>query len=202
MENNKIKNIEIKNLSFSYDEKSVFVDFFASFPAGEMSIIMSPSGSGKTTLLYLIAGLIDPDEGAIECPNDAKKVSFVFQDDRLIEQLSVEKNIRFVNSKLKDKEIEECSERLGIKDMMTKKVKCLSGGERQRVAIARALLADYDILLLDEPFTGIDDENKNRVIEYLKEKTRGKTVLLVTHDKEEAEALGAKEVLKGLKNNG
>ena len=123
MENNGKRNIKVKSLSFSYDEKSVFKDYFAGFPASEMSVIMSPSGSGKTTLLYLIAGLLKADKGEIEYPDNSKKISFVFQDDRLINQLSVEKNIRFVNSKLTDKEIEECLWRLGIKDMMSKKLK-------------------------------------------------------------------------------
>lgn len=191
MKKNEMKNIYVKNLSFSYDEKTVFKNFFASFPAGEMSIIMSPSGSGKTTLLYLLAGILEADEGEIECPDNAKKVSFVFQDDRLIDWLNVEKNIRFVNPKLDDKEISQCLKKIGINNERFKKIKHLSGGERQRVAIARALLAEYDILLLDEPFNGIDDDNKIKIIEYFKEKTKGKTVILVTHDITEAEALEA-----------
>ena len=70
-----------------------------------------------------------------------------------------------------------------------KKVKHLSGGEKRRVAIARAILADFDILLMDEPLTGLDDDTKEIVIQYIKKRTAGKTVLLVTHNKTEAEKL-------------
>lgn len=185
-----MKEIVIKKLSFSYDEKIVFKDYSARFPSGKLSIIMSPSGRGKTTLLYLIANLLKADEGSIEYPYDNTKFSFVFQDDRLIDNLSVAKNIRLVNGKLSDNEILECLEYLSIKEYFGKKVKALSGGERQRVAIARALLADYDVLLMDEPFTGLDDEIKNKVIDYVKEKVSERTVLVVTHDKMEAEMLG------------
>lgn len=175
--------INIKNLSFSYDEKNVYKDFFARFPAGKISVLSTPSGSGKTTLLYLIAGILKPQNGMIEYPISKPKFSFVFQDDRLIENLSVEKNIKMVNSQLSDTHIMEALHRMGIEEYYKRKVKHLSGGERKRVGIARALLAEYDILLLDEPFNGIDEENKIKVWEYIKEKNEGKTVLIATHDK-------------------
>lgn len=175
--------INIKNLSFSYDEKNVYKDFFAIFPAEEISMLSTPSGSGKTTLLYLIAGILRPQNGHIEYPMATPRFSFVFQDDRLIENLSVEKNIKMVNSQLSDMNIIEALQRLGIEEYYKKKVKHLSGGERKRVSIARALLAEYDILLMDEPFNGIDEENKRKVWEYIKEKTEGKTVIIATHDK-------------------
>ena len=97
--------IKINNLSFSYDEKIVYKDFFARFPAEELSILSTPSGSGKTTLLYLIAGILKPQSGTIEYPVSCPRFSFVFQDDRLIENLSVEKNIKMVNSQLNDMNI-------------------------------------------------------------------------------------------------
>ena len=184
-----MKDIVIKNLSFSYDEKNVFKNFFARFPSGKMSIIMSPSGRGKTTLLYLMADLLKADKGGIEYPYDNPKFSFVFQDDRLIDNLSVTKNIRLVNDKLSDSKILECLECLNIKDYSGKKVKELSGGEQQRVAIARALLAEYDVLFMDEPFSGLDDDIKFKVIDNGNKKVEGKTVVVVTHYKLEAEML-------------
>ena len=84
------------------------------------------------------------------------------------------------------KNLDKCLEALAIKDLADKKVSTLSGGEKSRVSIARALMADYDILLLDEPFNGLDDTTKDNVIKYIKEKTAHKTVLLVTHNKDEA----------------
>lgn len=191
-----MNNISINNISFSYmnsksqNTKNVFCNYSASFPIGRLSAIMSPSGSGKTTLLYLIAGLLEISEGTISYPMDKPRFSCVFQDSRLIEHISVAANLRFVSPSLSDGAIENCLRELKLDGYMHKRIKHLSGGEKQRVSIARALLAEYDILLMDEPFTGLDDEVKAVTINYIKSRTAGKTVLLVTHDKSEAEALG------------
>ncbi len=181
-----IQNISIENLCFSYEDKAVFENYSQSFPIGETSVIMAPSGFGKTTLLYMISGLLSPTKGSIDIPINNPRFSFAFQDLRLIETLSVKKNITLVNSNISNKEIDNCLEALNIKSLIDKKVSTLSGGEKSRVSIARALMAEYDILLLDEPFNGIDDITKEKVINYIKEKTAHKTVLLVTHNKDEA----------------
>lgn len=182
--------ISVNNISFSYNKKNVFDNFSMQFPAGKTSVIMSPSGGGKTTLLFMIAGLTTPSDGTITYPVINPRFSFVFQEDRLIDSLSVIGNIKLVKNKPADSYISECLTALGLDNLINKKVHRLSGGEKRRVAIARALLADYDILLLDEPFTGIDDTRKNIIIEYIKSSTAGKTVLLVTHDKTEATLCG------------
>ena len=183
-----MSNISIENLSFSYNNKIVFSDYSTSFPIGKTSVIMAPSGFGKTTLLYLIAKLINPAKGDIKIPVDNPRFSFAFQDLRLIESASVIKNITLVNSKINknSNELTHCLKALELTTLADKKVSTLSGGEKSRVAIARALMADYDILLLDEPFNGLDDEAKLRTMTYVKEKTAHKTVLLVTHNKDEA----------------
>lgn len=185
-----MKYISVDNISFSYGEKNVFENFSAEFPTKKLSVIMSPSGSGKTTLLYLIAGLLKPSCGNITYPDSNPKFSMVFQDNRLIDSLSVFRNIKMANSNLSLEDITDCLKALGIDGMHQKKVKDLSGGEKQRVAIARALLADYEILLMDEPFTGLDKETKLSVINYVKNRTANKTVLLVTHHKTDAELCG------------
>lgn len=181
-----IQNISIENVCFSYEDKAVFENYSQSFPIGETSVIMAPSGFGKTTLLYMISGLLSPTKGSIDIPINNPRFSFAFQDLRLIETLSVKKNITLVNSNISNKEIDNCLEALDIKSLIDKKVSTLSGGEKSRVSIARALMAEYDILLLDEPFNGIDDITKEKIINYIKEKTAHKTVLLVTHNKDEA----------------
>lgn len=184
--NNTSKSINIENISFAYEDKIVFENYSQRFPIGETSVIMAPSGFGKTTLLYMIAGLISPTNGNINIPINNPKFSFAFQDLRLIESLNVKKNITLVNSNISTNDLDKCLEALAIKDLADKKVSALSGGEKSRVSIARALMADYDILLLDEPFNGLDDTTKDNVIKYIKEKTAHKTVLLVTHNKDEA----------------
>ena len=185
--NNTSKIINIENISFAYEDKIVFENYSQRFPIGETSVIMAPSGFGKTTLLYMIAGLISPTNGNINIPINNPKFSFAFQDLRLIESLNVKKNITLVNSNISTNDLDKCLEALDIKDLADKKVSALSGGEKSRVSIARALMADYDILLLDEPFNGLDDTTKDNVIKYIKEKTAHKTVLLVTHNKDEAD---------------
>ena len=185
--NNTSKSINIENINFAYEDKIVFENYSQRFPIGETSVIMAPSGFGKTTLLYMIAGLISPTNGNINIPIINPKFSFAFQDLRLIESLNVKKNITLVNSNISTNDLDKCLEALAIKDLADKKVSALSGGEKSRVSIARALMADYDILLLDEPFNGLDDTTKDNVIKYIKEKTAHKTVLLVTHNKDEAD---------------
>ena len=185
--NNTSKSINIENISFAYEDKIVFENYSQRFPIGETSVIMAPSGFGKTTLLYIIAGLISPTNGNINIPINNPKFSFAFQDLRLIESLNVKKNITLVNSNISTNDLDKCLEALTIKDLADKKVSTLSGGEKSRVSIARALMADYDILLLDEPFNGLDDTTKDNVIKYIKEKTAHKTVLLVTHNNDEAD---------------
>lgn len=182
----------INNISFSYEDKAVFQQYSASIKEGEVTILMSPSGSGKTTLLHLIAGLLEVQEGEIVYTNALAKPRFsmVFQDGRLVDNLSVIKNIRMVNTKVSDEDVLACLEELGVAQYIKKSVRGLSGGEMQRVAIARALLAEYDILLLDEPFSGLDDESKQWAIACIKKRSAGKTVLLVTHDRSEAEFMG------------
>lgn len=187
-------NIVLQDITFSYGGPALFNHYSISFKAGQMTAIMSPSGSGKTTLLYIIAELLHTNEGQVIYPVEKPRFSMVFQDCRLIEHISVRSNIKMVNPDISDSDIEECLKELKLNGYMHKKARHLSGGEKQRAAIARALLAPYDILLMDEPFTGLDDEVKELVIKYIKNRTAGKTVLLVTHDKSEADAMGCQVI--------
>ena len=188
--NKQTPSISINNISFSYNDKDVFKDFSATFTEGETTTIMSPSGKGKTTLLYLISGLLTPENGDRAYRIPSPTFSMVFQDNRLIEASSITNNIKLINPNLNKNDISLCLEALGLYGYDNKRVKHLSGGEKRRVAIARAILADFDILLMDEPFTGLDDDTKEIVIQYIKERTAGKTVLLVTHNKTEAQKFG------------
>ena len=162
--------IEIRHLDKSFGEKQIFRDFSCSFPEGETTCIMGPSGCGKTTLLNLLLGLEQPDSGSVSGMAGKKR--------------------SMVNPAVTRKEAEEMLRALGLSDSLHQPVRTLSGGMRRRVSILRALAAEYDILFADEPFKGLDEKTKSQVISYFQEKTRGKTVLLVTHDREEAQAVG------------
>ncbi|WP_317854875.1 ATP-binding cassette domain-containing protein [Chakrabartyella piscis] len=180
--------VELKGISKSFGEKRVLADVSALFPCGEISCIMAPSGVGKTTLLRILMGLEQPDSGAI-IGLEHQKISVVFQEDRLLSHMNPVDNIRLVAPHLKESEVVLELEKVGLLDCITQPIAELSGGMKRRVALLRGLLAEYDILLLDEPFRGLDAQRKEEVLVYLKAKTKDKTVLLVTHDMEEAELL-------------
>ena len=181
--------IELRHVTKSYGEKQVLKDFSHRFPEGELTCIMGPSGCGKTTLLSLLLGLESPDSGEI-LGMEGRKKSAVFQENRLCENTGAISNIRLVNPQITKTQAEEMLEALGLSQSAKQPVRTLSGGMKRRVAILRALAAEYDVLLLDEPFKGLDQDTKALVMKYFLGKTKGKTVILVTHDPQEPEQLG------------
>lgn len=187
--------LSIEHLYFSYKEKEIFHDLQICFPSEECSAVMAPSGHGKTTLLYLIAGLLSPSEGIIRYPMRKPAFSMVFQESRLIHQADIASNLRLVNPKLTNTDICQQLSLTGLpREYLHKTAGQLSGGEQRRIAILRAVLAKYDILLMDEPFTGLDDVSKKLMLEYVRTHTAGKTVILVTHQQEEADYLAGKNL--------
>lgn len=157
---------------------------------------MAPSGAGKTTLLRILMGLETPDRGTVT-GLETKRISAVFQEPRLCENLSAFANIRMVRKKKlweKDKgsweEISRGMQELGLGGCERQPVREMSGGMRQRVALLRALYARWEVLFLDEPFQGLDQESRERTMAYTRKLCEGKTVILVTHSMEEAEQMG------------
>lgn len=189
--------IRIRNLSKAYGSHVVFHDFSLDIPMGNTTCLMAPSGAGKTTLLRILMGLEEADQGTVT-GMEHRKISAVFQEPRLCENLSAFANIRMVREKKMWRrnregweEISRAMEELGLGGCERQPVREMSGGMRQRVALLRALYARWDVLFLDEPFQGLDQESRERTIAYAREKCLGKTVVLVTHSREEAEQMGA-----------
>lgn len=191
-------NIVLENIAKAYDGKAVLSDFSAVFEEKKTTAVMGASGSGKTTLLRLLMGLEAPDGGSVR--GVPKRFFAVFQEDRLCEEFTVEENIRMVLSKTYNaRKIEECLEQLGISECKKQPVNQLSGGMKRRVAIARAILAADEavekqsffdgMIVLDEPFKGLDEDTKGKVMAYVKHMIAGKTTILVTHEKLEADDL-------------
>ena len=180
----------IENLSKSFGEKLVLDSFSACFKEQGVTCIMGESGGGKTTLLNLILGLIKPDSGRIT--GLTERLSAVFQEDRLCEPYSAVRNILAVTGKrVAEEEIVALLRKLRLEGSEYVPVNTLSGGMRRRVALARALLAEHDLLVLDEPFKGLDDETRTQVIDLLKRYSVGKTLIIATHDPRDAFDLSA-----------
>ena len=128
---------------------------------------------------------------------DCRTVTFsaVFQEDRLLNEMTAESNVRLVNPSLSLSDTINAMAELGLRESTHQSVRELSGGMKRRVAILRAVLHDSDILLLDEPFQGLDEETRKTVISFLRKKAENRTVLLITHNKEDAEDCGAEQIL-------
>ena len=178
--------ITINNLVKSFDDKAVLRGFSLEIRDGETVCIMGPSGCGKTTLINILLGLVCQDEG--EITGVPQKAAAVFQEPRLCEEFSLLSNVKIAAAKGTDvREIDACLEGLGLQGLAGKKVRVLSGGQKQRAAIARALLSDYDLIVMDEPFKGLDEGTRETVMDFVRKSVAGKTCIIVTHERKEAE---------------
>ncbi len=178
--------MKIEHLAFSFDDKRIFNDFNLEIEDGCITALMAPSGSGKTTLLRLVAGLIKPEGGTID--TSGQTVGIMFQEPRLFGQLTALQNVMLVveDKSIKQERAMKLLQAFGVADAADKYPDELSGGMAKRVSLARAIAYDPDILLLDEPFSALDENTKSGVVQAAKSLLHGKTVLLVTHDAQEA----------------
>ncbi|MCL2388263.1 MAG: ATP-binding cassette domain-containing protein [Defluviitaleaceae bacterium] len=185
--------IELKGICKSFGEPPVAVleNISMTFTKG-ITCIMGQSGIGKTTLVNILAGLVPPDKGEI-IGRDGKKISMVFQEDRLLNWESAISNVMLVTTaKDRDRAIKLLTE-AGLSESLNKKAAELSGGMKRRVCLCRALISSYDILILDEPFKGLDNTIKPAIIEMVKTHATG-IIICITHDPTEAEILGGKVI--------
>jgi iron(III) transport system ATP-binding protein len=205
----------LKNVRKSFGARSVLTDFSLDVPRGGSTGILGASGSGKTTILRLIAGLEIPDSGEVQVagriassagrlliPPSQRNVGYVFQDLALWPHMTVAGNLRFVLESRKwppakrDGRITEMLAVVGLGDRAAEYPTHLSGGEQQRVALARALVAQPDLLLLDEPLSSLDEDLRAELrVELASLPARfGITMVYVTHDRNDALALGGKVI--------
>jgi len=199
-----IKSISIHNLSKNFENNSIFQNLTLALNSNEVNCLKAPSGFGKSTLLKLIAGITKKDMGEI---NFNKKYSFAyaFQDIRLLNWLSVEENIAFIFKHKPNTEsfklIAYLLEKLELTEFAHKYPNELSGGQQQRVSLARALAAKSDVLLLDEPLTGLDNELKTKIITFLEEWLEAEKPLIIwaTHEQIKFKKLSVREII--LNNN-
>ena len=158
------------------DRKNVLDQLSAVYEPGEVYYLRSPSGSGKTTLLRILAGLEEADSGEVNVPGP---VSMVFQEDRLCMEYSALKNVEMITGDKARAEGALC--RLLEKEDLEKPCTVLSGGMKRRVALVRAMEAQSQLVLLDEPFTGMDEETRLRAEAYISARQQGRTLIIATH---------------------
>ncbi len=194
--------LRITELSVDLQKNSILKHINLEINTGEFISLLGASGCGKTTLLKSIAGLLDVKEGDIQIngksimkqPPEKRGTVIVFQDLRLFPHMTVEQNIGFtmdikkVSKGIKKKRVAELLHAVQLEGFEKRKIREMSGGQKQRVALARALAADPKILLLDEPFSSLDENLRCEMAELVRKLHRemGLTVVMVTHDKEEA----------------
>lgn len=207
--------IEVKNIYFKYknSKKDTIIDFNMKLSKGEILAIIGESGSGKSTMLRIIAGLEEAYKGSMVIGDknifsdkmfiepENRGVGMVFQDYALFPHMTVKKNIQYgLKKKSKDEKEKIAMEMLQLINLVEHKDKYpyeLSGGQQQRVAIARAIAPKPSVLLLDEPFSNLDANLRERIRDEIKVilKKAGITSIFVTHDIEDAKVLANKVIV-------
>jgi len=196
--------LEVEGLSHAYGSHQVVRGLSFSLPSGAIGCLLGPSGCGKTTVLRCIAGFEEAQQGTIRIngrevsgagatvPPEKRRIGMVFQDYALFPHLSVSANIAFgLRGAGADMRVRELAALVGLSTSLEKYPHEISGGQQQRVALARALAPRPDLLLLDEPFSNLDVDLRERLSAEVREiiKASGATAVLVTHDQQEAFAM-------------
>ena len=186
-------NVKAKNLYFSYGDQSVLKNVCIELTAERPVVLLGGSGMGKTTLLRILAGLIKADSGSIEGISKHTRISVMYQEDRLFPHLTVYKNLKLIRPTVTQAEAAALLAELNLEPTVLDQLpRELSGGMRRRVALARALLFEADVVLMDEPFQGLDVDTRRMALAAVKKWTKNRPTLLISHEPEDGPALGAK----------
>ena len=194
--------IKLINIEKNFGSKKIYDKLYLTFEEGKINCILGRSGCGKSTLLNIIANLEEVKSG--EIIGVPEKIAYVFQEDRLIEWNSIYTNMELPLLKTytkdeREEKIKNILREVELGDYMNSYPKELSGGMRQRANIARALLYNGELLLMDEPFKSLDKSSKENIISIFKRNhlEKNNTVIMVTHDINEALSLGDNIFLLG-----
>ena len=206
--------IQFEHISKAFAGQPVLRDLSLSIEAGEFVTVIGRSGCGKTTLLRLINRLITPDQGCVMVQGQdvaqtdpialRRRIGYAIQSVGLFPHMTVEKNIAYVPSisgmdQWKGKNCRKLAEELLVQvgldpTLAGRYPRTLSGGQRQRVGIARALAARPEILLMDEPFQGLDEESRKKAAQCILEHQEGRALLVISHEPKDAERLKARPI--------
>jgi ABC-type multidrug transport system fused ATPase/permease subunit len=212
----RIESLDFENINFKYQDKIILSGFCGSMIKSEMAGLSGLSGKGKTTLINILLGFLEQDSGEIKingniCGSGERKkywsrIGYVKQNPFFL-HASIAVNISFQEEKHDEKKLREVLEatgltslvsslELGIETMITENGKNFSGGQRQRFALARALYRDFDMLILDEPFSELDQDSEMKILKYLQNlSSSGKLILLITHSSDSLESFHKKFLL-------
>ncbi len=176
--------LSLSDISKSYDGRQVLSGISLELRNGDVLLLRGASGCGKTTLLRILLGVTGTDDGHREVGSGVTMAA-VFQEDRLCEAFSAWKNIALTGNAPEQESVCRALKELGIREPVRKPVREFSGGMKRRVAWLRALLAPWDVLVLDEPFTGLDPERTRQMLAQLKERSGQGAIVIVTHNTSE-----------------
>lgn len=186
--------ISIHNIQKAFGSKQVLTGVDYVLEDDSIYCLMGPSGMGKTTLLRILMDLEDPDGGSIQ-GLEKNDIAVMFQENRLLEWMDAVDNVAVMRKGIRDKklkqEIEKNLQRILPADCLHQPVSQLSGGMKRRVALARAMNYPSKLIILDEPFTGLDRATKNDVVDYVLQMRGDRILLVATHGTEDAQMLGA-----------
>lgn len=206
--------LKVANLSVAFDGKPIITDLSFEVPTATTLAITGPSGVGKSTVLQAICGLVRISSGVVSVdnhdithvPTHKRGIGMVTQSNDLFPHLTVSQNIAFglrmrgSSSKDTSQRVQEMLDVVGLSDFAERDIHSLSGGESRRISLARALAPSPSILLLDEPFTGLDDETHTSLMQQVKSilQSSAMTSILVTHDQSEADFLSSSSLALAL----
>lgn len=197
--------IEVRDLVVRFGERPILDELTFTVGPGELLCVLGPSGSGKTTLLRVIGGLLRPTSGDVRVAGEPaerawSRCAYVFQAPRLVPWRTALGNVRLAQELRTGRANGEATrylEMVGLGGLAERYPSMLSGGERQRVALARALVVEPEVILMDEPFSALDPTTRARLREELLRIWRAeqRTIVFVTHDAAEADALATRQLV-------
>lgn len=178
----------------TFSGRQVLQDFSFWFDSSRPTLLLGPSGIGKTTVVRLAAGLLKPDSGTVSGITPNTRVAVTFQEDRLFDPFTVYGNWKLAVPSLNREQASAMAVELGIGEVLDEKPASLSGGMKRRAAVGRSLLFPAEVLLLDEPFAGLDPDSAVLTQKAILAHCSGKALLVVSHQEKDAQALGARIV--------
>ena len=189
-----LSDVEFRHVCKAYGANEVLRRATFTLPGGGVRCLMAPSGSGKTTLFRVLLGLEHADSGEIRGISPGR-ISMMFQEDRLCETLTPVENVALVlQAETRRADVAALLAEILPTDCLGQPAMELSGGMRRRVSLARAVAFPSDLIVLDEPFTGLDQATKEKVIAFVLRHRAGRTLLVSTHGKDDARLLGADRI--------